>query len=184
MARGFAIDRLGVLLTAIGVAALLLLPFVVFKANRILPGDARSLFEILPTWEALGFHAVLILAATTALTARSARLRLAMALAAVAAVVVTTGAARDALNPAGNKVVRVSAGPGFWVLLLALGLMATDAITRMRPGPGIRVLFLVLFAGAATAVFRSGLLDHLSVMREYEVNASRFAHEARQHVFL
>jgi osmoprotectant transport system permease protein len=184
MARGFAIDRLGVLLTAIGVAALLLLPFVVFKANRILPGDARSLFEILPTWEALGFHAVLILAATTALTARSARLRLAMALAAVAAVVVTIGAAGDALTPVGNKVVRVSAGPGFWVLLLALGLMATDAITRMRPGPGIRVLFLVLFAGAATAVFRSGLLDHLSVMREYEVNASRFAHEARQHVFL
>jgi osmoprotectant transport system permease protein len=184
MARGFAIDRLGVLLTVIGLAALLFLPFVIFKANRILPGDARSLFAILPAWESWGFHAVLALVAASALGSVNARTRLALALAGVAVLVLAVGAAGNALTPLGNKVVRVSPGPGFWVLLVALGLMATDAITRMRPGPGMRVLFLLLFAAAATAVFGSGLLDHLSVMREYQVNASRFAHEARQHVFL
>jgi osmoprotectant transport system permease protein len=184
LARGHAIDRLGVLLTAVGVAALAFLPFVVFKANRILPGDARSLFEILPIWGALAFHAILVLAAVTALRAVGARARLVMALVAVAALIVAIGAAADELTPIGNKVVRVSPGPGFWVLLVVLGLMATDAMTRMRPGPGIRVLFLVLFAAVAGAIFASGLLDHLSIMREYEVNASRFASEARQHVFL
>jgi osmoprotectant transport system permease protein len=184
LGRRYAIDRLGVLLTAVGVAALVFLPFVVFKANRILPGEARSLFEILPIWAALAFNATLVLAAITALGVASARARLAMALVAVAALLLTIGGAGDALTPVGDKVVRVSPGPGFWVLSVALGLMATDAITRLRPGPGLRVLFLALFGAVAGAVFASGLLDHLSVMREYEVNASRFAHEAWQHVFL
>src|ERR1700719_274597 len=108
LARGHAIDRLGVLLTAVGVAALVFLPFVVFKANRILPGDARSLFAILPLWAALAFHAVLVLAAVTALRVVRPRVRLAMALMAVAALIVAIGAAGDALTPIGDKVVRVS----------------------------------------------------------------------------
>jgi osmoprotectant transport system permease protein len=184
LARRGAIDRLGALLTLGGVAALLFLPFVVFKANRILPGDARSLLQILPLWAVLGFDAVLVLVAVTALGVVSARIRLAVALVAVAAVALIIGAAGDALTPVGNKVVRVSPGTGFWVLLLCLGLMATDAITRLRPGPGVRVLFLALFAAVAGGAFASGILDHLSVMREYEVNASRFALEARRHIFM
>jgi osmoprotectant transport system permease protein len=184
LAPPYAIDRLGALLSLVGVAALVFLPFVVFKANRIVPGDARSLLQILPQWAVLTFYAVLVLVAATALGVVSARVRLAVALLGIAAAALTIGAAGDALSPVGNKVVRVSPGTGFWVLLVCLGLIATDAITRLRPGPGLRVLFLVLFAVVAGAVFASGILDHLSVMREYEVNASRFAREARQHVLL
>src|SRR5665213_41173 len=183
-ARRGAIDRLGAVLTLVGVAALVCLPFVVFKANRILPGDARSLSQVLPPVKVLTFYGILILAGVTALGIASARLRLAVALVAVAALALTIGAAGDALTPIGNKVVRVSPGTGFWVLLLCLGLMATYAITRLRPGPGVRVLFLGLFAVLAGAAFASGILDHLSVMREYEVNASRFALEARHHIFM
>jgi osmoprotectant transport system permease protein len=184
LAPPYAIDRLGALLSLVGVAALVFLPFVVFKANRIVPGDARSLLQILPQWAVLTFYAVLALVAATALGVVSARVRLAVALLGIAAAALTIGAAGDALSPVGNKVVRVSPGTGFWVLLVCLGLIATDAITRLRPGPGLRVLFLVLFAVVAGAAFASGILDHLSVMREYEVNASRFAREARQHVLL
>ena len=184
LARRGAIDRLGTLLTLGGVAALSFLPFVVFKANRILPGDARSLLQILPMWAVLAFYTIMVLVAATALGVVSARIRLAVALIGVAALALTIGATGDALTPVGNKVVRVSPGTGFWVLLLCMGLMATDAITRLRPGPGIRVLFLALFAAVAGAAFASGFLDHLSVMREYEVNASRFALEARHHVLM
>jgi osmoprotectant transport system permease protein len=183
-ARRGAIDRLGALLTLVGVASVVCLPFVVFKANRILPGDARALAQILPPAQVVPFYGMLILAGVTAVAIASARLRLAVALVAVAALALTIGAAGDALTPIGNKVVRVSPGTGFWVLLLCLGLMATDAITRLRPGPGARVLFLGLFAALAGAAFASGILDHLSVMREYEVNASRFALEARHHIFM
>jgi osmoprotectant transport system permease protein len=93
-------------------------------------------------------------------------------------------AAGNALTPAGNKVVRVAPGAGFWVLLVALGLMATDAITRLRPGPGMRVLLLAVFLAVTGLVLAHGTFDHLSVMREYAVNAARFAREARQHVLL
>jgi osmoprotectant transport system permease protein len=184
MARGPAIDRLGMLLTLIGGAALAFLPFVVLKANRIMPGDARSLVQVLPFWAVFAFYAILVAVAATALGVASARLRLALALLGVAATTLIIGAAGDALTPLGNKVVRVSPGTGFWALLLALGLMATDAITRLRPGPLVRVLFLALFAVLCGAAFASGILDHLSVMREYQVNAGRFASEARQHVLL
>ncbi|HVH83291.1 MAG TPA: hypothetical protein VM713_03140, partial [Steroidobacteraceae bacterium] len=46
------IDRLGAVLVAAGAAALLCLPFVLFKSNRIVPGDPRSLMQVLPIWGA------------------------------------------------------------------------------------------------------------------------------------
>ena len=42
------IDRLGVLLSFVGVLALTLLPLVVFKANRIVPGEPRALLDLVP----------------------------------------------------------------------------------------------------------------------------------------
>jgi len=175
---------LGTLLSVAGAAALVLLPFVVSKANRIVPGDVRSVFEVLPAWQALAFGVILTLAAATAVGVSNAWVRLAVALAGVAAVALAIAAACNALTPPGNKVVRISPGTGFWILLVALGLMATDATTRLRPGPGLRVLFLVLSVAVAGAALAHGTFDNLSVMREYAVNAGRFAREARQHVFL
>ncbi|MGC2462020.1 MAG: ABC transporter permease [Steroidobacteraceae bacterium] len=160
------------------------LPFVVFKSNRIVPGDPRGLLEVLPMWAALACHATLILVAIVALGVCNARGRLAAALLGVVVVALAVAAAGNALTPAGNKVVRVAPGAGFWVLLVALSLMATDAITRLRPGPGMRVLLLVLFVAVAGLALAHGMFDNLSVMREYAVNAGRFAREARQHVLL
>jgi osmoprotectant transport system permease protein len=55
------IDPLGALVTAVGAAALLWLPFVVVKPNRILPGDARSLIAALPPSAAIACLAIVIL---------------------------------------------------------------------------------------------------------------------------
>ncbi len=184
IARLQRIDPLGALVAAVGAAALIGLPFVVFKANRILPGDARTLLQVLPIWAALACDATLLVVAAVALAASNGRVRLAAALLGLVVVALAVAAAGNALTPAGNKVVRVAPGSGFWVLLAALGLMATDAITRMRPGPGLRVLFLLVFVAVAGLALAHGTFDHLSVMREYAVNATRFAHEVRQHVLL
>jgi osmoprotectant transport system permease protein len=178
------IDQLGALLSAASAAALLLEPFVVFKTNRIVPGDPRSLLEVLPPWGAAGCLAALAFTAAVALGARGARLRLAAALLGVLAVALAVAAAADALTPAGNKVVRVAPGGGFWLPLVCLLLMATDAITRMRPGAVMRVVLLAAFFAIAGAAFAHGTFDNLSVMREYAVNAARFARELRQHVWL
>jgi osmoprotectant transport system permease protein len=179
-----AIDPLGALLTVIGSAALAFLPFVVWKANRILPGDPRSLFDVLPASAALAFYLVMGAVALVALCVAGVRLRLLAALLGVVCVSLAVAAASDALTPPGNPVVRVSPGAGFWIVLIATGLLATDAITRLRPGPGLRVLWLAAFALVACLALASGLFDHLSIMREYAVNATRFAREARQHVLL
>ena len=52
-------DRLGALLSAAGTTALLTLPFVVFKANRIVPGTPYSLSDLLPAWAAFSCYALL-----------------------------------------------------------------------------------------------------------------------------
>jgi osmoprotectant transport system permease protein len=178
------LDPLGVLLSAAGAAALMLLPFVLVKANRIVPGDPHALGEVLPAWGALACEAALLLSAVVALGVADARVRLAAALLGVVALALAVAAAGDALTPPGNKVVRIAPGAAFWVLLVALGLMATDATTRLRPGPGLRVLFLAVSFGVIGMVLAHGTFDNLSVMREYAVNATRFAHEARRHVGL
>ncbi len=178
------LDPLGALLSVLGASALILLPFVVFKPNRILPGDPRGLLAVLPAWGAFTCQVVLSFAAVTALVVANARVRLGAALLGVIAVALALATAADSLTPLGNRVVRVAPGAGAWVLLTCLGLLATDAITRMRPGPALRVLALALFLGVAGLALAHGTLDNLSVMREYAVNADRFAREARQHVWL
>src|SRR5487761_2067673 len=157
------VDRLGALL-ALLMAAALALPFVVFKANRIVPGDAHPLWQAPPP--------------------TTAPARLAAALIGVIAVALGAAAAGRALTPPGNLVVRVAPGSGFWLLFIALALAATDAITRLRPGPLLRVLLLAAAIGVAGAGLAHGTFDHLSVMREYAVHEGRFAHEARRHLQL
>jgi osmoprotectant transport system permease protein len=178
------IDRLGALLTLVGAAGLLLLPFVDFKANRILPGDPRDLAQVLPLWTALACQATLAAVAAVALLAANAPLRLAAALAGIVVVAAALAAAANALTPPHNLIVRVAPGAGFWLLLAALGLLATDAITRMRPGPGARVLLLAVFLGVAVLTLAHGTFDNVSVMREYAVDSSAFTLAARQHILL
>jgi osmoprotectant transport system permease protein len=178
------LDRLGLLLTVAGAAALIWLPFVLFKSNRIVPGEPRALHEVLPFWAALGFQAVLLGDAAVALGVADARRRLAAALAGIVVLALAVAAAANALTPPGNKVVRIAAGGAFWVLLLCLGLMATDAITRMRPGPLARVLLLALALGIAGVALAHGTFDNLSVMREYAVNAGRFPAQLLRHIWL
>jgi osmoprotectant transport system permease protein len=177
-------DPLGMVLSCAGLLALTLLPFMVFKTNRIVPGEPRALLAVLPAWQAFGCQGILAAAALVAVLARNARLRLGVALLSLAAVALAAAGAADALTPAGNKVVRVAPGSGWWVLIVCLGLMATDAVTRLRPGPARRVLFLALALGAALAALAHGTFDNLSVMREYAVNAERFGRELRAHLGL
>jgi osmoprotectant transport system permease protein len=182
--RGLRIDRLGALLACVGAAALIWLPFAVFKQNRIMPGDALGLFAAVPAPTALYCLIALILAALTALTVRQAQLRFAVALLGIVLLATAIAAAGNALTPAGNRVVRIAPGAACWLLLATLMLMATDALTRLRPRPLTRVLLLSACAVVAGLALDSGMFDHLSVMREYAVNAERFVRELQRHLWL
>jgi osmoprotectant transport system permease protein len=178
------IDRLGALLGLTGIVALTLLPFVVFKVNRIASGQVRSLIAAVPAGQALATALVVVLVAATAAFVANARARLVAAVSGLVVVALAVAAAADALTPVGNRIVRVAPGVGCWMLLIALGLIATDALARLRPGPKVRVLCLVLAAAVLYVAFARGTFDHLSIMREYAVNAGSFGREARQHVLL
>ena len=182
--RRSRVDHLGALLGLTAIAAATLMPLVVFKANRIASGTSRSLFEALPPLAALAVAALILLVAAIAVSRADARARLLAAVVGLMVVALAVAAAAADLTPPGNRLVRISPGVGFWVLLLALSLIATDALARLRPGPGLRVLCLALTAAVLYAAFASGLFDDLSIMREYVVNAGTFAREARQHVLL
>jgi osmoprotectant transport system permease protein len=178
------VDPLGLLLTALGVIATLTLPFVLYKPNRIVPGEASSLIDAAGPTFALAAYGALACAAVVALWLREPRVRLAVALLSVIVVAGAVATAAQHLTPAGNRVVRVAPGGAFWIVLLALGLLATDALTRLALKPWAKVVWLAATLGVALLGLRSGYFDDLSIMREYAVNASRFAREARQHVVL
>jgi osmoprotectant transport system permease protein len=184
MAHALRVDRLGTLLTAVGAAALAFPPFVVFKPNRILPGDALSLYGALPPPVAYGCCAALVVTAITAVFVRHARIRFGVALLGIVIVAATLAAAGDGLTPPGNRVVRIAPGAGGWLLLATLVLMATDALTRLQPRALTRVLLLGLCAAGAGAALSHGVFDHLSVMREYAVNSERFGRELQRHLWL
>ena len=177
-------DRLGLLLCAVGAAALLWLPFMLFKANRILPGTPHSLFATLPAGSALAVLMVITATGAVALFVTDGRIRLGVALLALAALAVALAAGANALRPPGNAVARIAPGSGFWLLAVAVGLLAADALTRLAPRPLARVMLLLAFLALCAVALRSGAFDNLSVMREYAVNAERFGRELRTHLLL
>ncbi len=184
IARGRRIDRLGALLAFIGAVSLLCLPFAVFKQNRIMPGDTLGLFAAAPAQAAFACLGALVVAALVALFVPKARLRFAVALVGIVLLANAIAAAGTALTPLGNRVVRVAPGSACWLLLAVLVLLAADALTRMQPRPLARVLLLGACAAAAAFALGSGVFDHLSIMREYAVNAERFTRELQRHLWL
>jgi osmoprotectant transport system permease protein len=182
--RAPRVDALGLLLAAVGCVALAVLPFIVAKANRIVPGRPLGLFEALPAPVALACVGALACAALVAVSRAGAAWRLGAALLGIVVVSLAAARAADVLTPLGNRVVRIAPGAGCWVLLAALGLLAIDALTRLRPRPLVRVLLLAMALAVAAGALAHGTFDHLSIMREYQVNAARFGHELRQHLWL
>lgn len=182
---GLAISRTAVMFGLIGLAGLAL-PLVQFKPNRIVLGEGYPLATALSP-PALGWllTALLALALLAGLRARPAlRLRLVIGLVGVLATLLALGAAVRHLTPEGNTIARVAPATGFWLLMLAFSLMATDALTRLRLSIPARWMMLGAVIVGIAAVLASGWLDGISVMREYAARADLFGREAVRHLAL
>lgn len=178
-----ALSRPGLLFAALGLAGLVL-PFVQFRANRIVAGEGLGLPEALgaPGWI---IAAVLVLALGSLVHARlPARPALALTLSGALAAIIAAGLAAGALVPEGDRLARVSLGAGFWLLLLGFALAAADALARLRPSLALRWLLLAGVVAAVALLLGSGLLDDLSVMREYTARRDQFWREAGRHLML
>lgn len=177
-------DPLGLTLGLAALAGLFLLSFVDAKASRIASGQGLTLIAALPRDHGWPAAACLVLLAAASAFVRAPRARLLAALGGVLVLALALGHAADFLTPPGNRTVRIAPGAGFWLMLLAFALLAIDAIARLKPTALARVASLGVAAIVIGAGVRSGLFDHLSIMREYAVNASTFSREARTHVAL
>ncbi len=182
--RPAMVDRLGALIALIVAIVWVLLPFATYKANRIVQGQGRIVFDALPGWEALLLCLVVAISLPVAFFKTPTLWRLIVGIAALAVLLILIGQTAAFLTPAGNKLVRVSPGAGFWVLVFAYLLFIADALTRLHLRPWLRIGALLLAAVALAALLVSGDLNGLSIMKEYFVRADAFWREALTHIIL
>jgi osmoprotectant transport system permease protein len=138
----------------------------------------------LPTTLASSLIAIAIAVAFMAAMVRKPILRLLAAAVGLGVVFPFAGLAATFVTPPGNTFARVSPALGFWLLVFAFALLATDSLTRLRLGPWARLGGLAFVAAAIAMLLMSGSWDNLSLLKEYATRADTFWREARQHVLL
>jgi len=178
------VDKLGVIVAALAVYGAFLAPFAIYRANRIVQGEARTILESLPLSLGYGLVALVSAGAAIALFKTSAAFRMLAASAVLVALSLVIGIAADHLMPADNPYARISPASGFWILFFAFALLAADALTRMSPGPGIRLLFLAGVLAVMSGLLATGRWDGLSILKEYASRADTFWAEAGRHLTL
>jgi osmoprotectant transport system permease protein len=182
--RALPIDKLGVLIALIIAAGWVFLPFATFKANRIVQGQGRIVFDALPLWQAALLSAIVAVSLPVTFYRTPTLWRLLMSAVALGALFILVGQTAPFLTPPGNTLARVSPGAGFWVLAFAFLLLAADALTRLKLRPWPRVGLLALAAALLAALLLSGDWNGLSILKEYFTRADAFWREATTHIVL
>jgi osmoprotectant transport system permease protein len=168
-------------LAALALAGLVLLPWVTLAPNRLLPGEGLSAFAALGS----GIVPVAGLAALAALAGwRGAHpaWRLALVIAALAAILAATGLAAERLLAGRPPAARVSLGAGFWTASVGLLLLALEEARLVhRRGPAGAALALAALLAALGAV---GVLDRLSLAVELRARSDGLVAALGQHLAL
>ncbi len=178
------LDRLGVVLVAGGIVATALLPFIYVKANRIAAGKPMLLTQLLSQPSVIILLVLLIATALATLFLRNAFIRLGLGTLCLAALIVAIGLVATASTPSGSTVARMTPGGSFWVLLGIIGLVISDALVKIKLTPWMRVASLVAYTALLGICLSSGLLDSLSILREFSTRADQFWTEAVSHLLL
>lgn len=181
---GIRFDKLGVVIAAIAAYGAFVAPFAIFRANRIVPGEPRSIIEALPQPLGLVLLAILVASGLVALFKSPLPARLVASVAALASLALLIGVSATHLTPEGNTFARISPASGFWISIFAFTLLLADVLTRLQLSPLGRVAVLFVAAAAIWALLVSGAWDGLSIMKEYFNRADVFWNEARRHVAL
>lgn len=170
-------------IAVLGFFALMFQPFVVFRANRIVQGDAVS------AWDALGtngvlFYCLLAIGFFVLLFRIPLGWRLAVSGLALAGLAIGVGMGASALIPEGDTYARVAPGAGVWIMVFALALAAADALARFGLNPLLRIGVLLVVIGLLVIILLLGIWDDLDVMREYQSRRSAFWQQAQIHLYL
>ncbi|WP_188823443.1 ABC transporter permease [Brucella endophytica] len=179
----FRLDKLGLVIAAIALCGMAL-PFATFRANRIVAGEGRTVFEALPELAAAALVVVLVVAILVGLVRLPVGWRLAAGIAALVALLFSIGLAPGHLATPDNTYARISPASGFWLLSFAFALLITDALTRLHLPPAARIGALALSGMIFAAFLVSGSWNGLSILREYANRSDSFWAEAATHLEL
>lgn len=181
--RTLAFDKLGVAI-ALMTTGSLALPFALVRANRIVAGEGRLIWDALPLVDAAITLLALGIAAAVALLKTPLAWRFGGSLGALAVLAIEIGRTATHLTPEGDTLARVSPAGGFWLAAFATALMLADALTRRRIAPLVRVGIIAAVAAAIAVLLTIGAWRDLSILREYAARADAFWLEAQRHMLL
>lgn len=178
-------DRVALSGSIVALAGCSLLPFAEFSANRIVNGQALTVFASAgPLW-GVALYASLALTAAAAFAPRAWRgpAVLGSAIVALGVLLFACGAAAVRLTPPGDTPARVSVGGGAWLMLAGLGMVwyqgsRSTADRRVSLAAALAAMALLVAAG----LFGGLAMESLAI--EYHTNADRFWVLFVRHVML
>lgn len=176
-------DSFGMLVCAILLVACLAMPFMTYQPNRITSGEGRYLVAILAWPYLLLFCGALAGLMALSLFRIHAGLRFFAALLGLLGIMVLAGETGGLIIPEGNPFARAALGSGFWLAVLAIGLMMADALVSLQAGPVMRIGILAALSILVLLMLKSGIWDGLSLLKEYR-NQTAFWAEGGRHLVL
>jgi osmoprotectant transport system permease protein len=201
-------NPVGAVLSALGLCALVAMPFLRVAPNRMLSGEpvyfwgamrspagagnvlasplatapattfAPALFSVL----FLGLLLALLVLPFAPLKRSVLWLQAVIATAVVVAWVALAGWQASQLVRPDLPFARTSLGGAFWALLVVLWLMATDAMQRLKAGLAVRMTLLAAAVITISLLLAQGACDDLSIMKEYANRSDVFAAAIARHV--
>lgn len=162
------IDKLGLSVSVLTVLSLAALPFVHLQPNRIMPGEGFFLADVLMPSHLATFAVLMLLTVLCASTTMLYKLQLILCTASAFILLYSVGASADGLLDGASPFARVSLGSGFWTSLFLLGLLLTDVVIKLNLQGLKRLLFILSVVIGVVAVLKTGALDNLSIIKEYQ----------------
>ncbi len=159
-------------------AALLGLDFLAIRPNRLAAGEGAAFHSVVPWWVVGVVSLFWAGSLVSGLRPRLIRLGAACSLAGILLLTALAGWSSSNLS-AGQPLVRVSLGSGYWLAVFGFYLALTDGWSRLTawraPLIGVLVVVIAILALA-------GDLDGLSLFQEYSARKDRFWSEIFAHL--
>lgn len=176
--------RVGLLLTGL-LLVTLALPFITYAPNRLLSGEGRGLWQVMPWLAGVQLAAALAGMLLCWLPGRAAPLlHLLLAELLFPLLIWGSGQAALELSRHGSPLARTSPGSGLWLSLALCLLLASEAIRHLTVRPLWRWLLNAQVWLLPIILLAIGALDQLSLLKEYANRQEVFDDALRQHLLL
>lgn len=180
-------NRVLACLVLVAVLATVTCGFVTLAPNRLMSGTTIMLWQApsASLTTAITLAGAILLALGLRPPRRAAHwLTAIVAGAALFAVTAAADEAAQTMTAGAPAAATVSLGPAFWVMFSAAALALIDALQRAATRPVVQLLVAVLVGAGFFILAESGMLDALSLAREYAGRREIFAAAMVRHIAL